>query len=80
MTTAVIWSKADCPHCDQAKRLMTQHGMTYEERSISSGWSREQLLEAVPTARSVPQIFINGLYVGGFQQLQRYFSEGLHED
>lgn len=80
MTMAVIWSKTDCPQCDQAKRLMTQYDVTYEERSVDAGWSREQLMEAVPAARSVPQIFVDGRYLGGLQQLQEYFNGSLHED
>jgi glutaredoxin 3 len=69
--TAIVWSKENCPHCVQAKNLLTQKGIQYEEKNISTGsWTREQLLEAVPTARSVPQIFLNGEYVGGYTELK----------
>lgn len=75
MTTAIIWSKDQCPYCDQAKKLMTTHGIEYTERNISGGaWTREQLLEAVPTARTMPQIFIDQEYVGGFQDLKKRLS------
>lgn len=68
---AVIWSKENCPQCMQAKNLLEQRGIEFEERNISNGtWSREQLFEAVPTARSVPQIFLDEQYVGGFQELK----------
>ena len=33
-------------------------------------WTREQLLEAVPTARTVPQIFLEDEYIGGFNELK----------
>ena len=69
---AIVWSKYDCTFCDQAKALLTQKGYTIEERKIGDGWSKEELLEAVPTARSVPQIFINDNLIGGFDQLKRY--------
>jgi len=68
--TAIVWSKENCPFCDQAKRLLESQGIDYEERKIGSGYTREQLLEAVPTARSVPQIFLNGELVGGFTELR----------
>ena len=68
--TAIVWSKENCPFCDQAKRLLESQGIEYEERKIGSGYTREQLLEAVPTARSVPQIFLNGELVGGFTELR----------
>jgi glutaredoxin 3 len=73
MTTAVIWSKDTCPFCDQAKALLTQRGIAFEERRIGEGYTREQLLEAVPTARTVPQIFLNNQHIGGFTELKKHF-------
>lgn len=49
--------------------------ISFEERKIGDTWTKEQLLESVPTARSVPQIFLYGNYVGGFNELQRYIEE-----
>lgn len=72
---AVIWSKYHCPYCDQAKALLTQKGITFEERKIGDGYSKEDLLEAVPGARTVPQIFINDDLIGGFTELKRYFEQ-----
>ena len=74
MTTAIVWSKDNCPYCDQAKALLKLKGITYEEKKIGQGYTKEQLLEAVPTARTVPQIFINNNLVGGFTQLQTYIN------
>lgn len=70
----VVWSKPDCPHCDQAKALLTSRGITFQERCIGQDWTREQLLEQVPSARSVPQIVINGRSIGGFEQLKAQLS------
>jgi glutaredoxin 3 len=42
-----------------------------EERKIGDGWTKEQLLESVPDARSVPQVFLDGAYVGGINELKR---------
>jgi len=67
---AVIWSKEQCPYCDQAKALLAQKGIQFEERRVGDGYSREDLLTAVPTARSVPQIFLDGELVGGFKELK----------
>jgi glutaredoxin len=69
---AIIWSKYHCPNCDQARALLTQRGIEFEERKIGDGYTREDLLEAVPTARTVPQIFIDQLLIGGFTELQRH--------
>lgn len=69
---ATVWSKSQCAYCDQAKALLTQKGIEFEERKIGHGYTREQLLEAVPTARSVPQIFIDDELIGGFAELKTH--------
>lgn len=71
MKKAVIWSKDNCQFCDQAKQLLKMKNIEVEERKIGSGWTKEQLLEAVPTARTVPQIFLDEEYVGGFNELKQ---------
>lgn len=67
---AIIWSKYNCTFCDQAKMLLQQKGIPYEERKIGDGYTKEELLEAVPTARSVPQIFLDEEYIGGYTELK----------
>lgn len=72
---AIVWSKYHCPYCDQAKALLTQKGIEFEERKIGDGYSKEDLLEAVPTARTVPQIFLGEQYIGGFTELKKHLEE-----
>ena len=73
MTKAVVWSKDACPFCVQAKALLKQKNIEFEERNISQGdWTKEQLLEAVPTARTLPQIFLGDNYIGGFTELKKH--------
>ena len=73
--TAIVWSKDNCTFCDQAKALLEQRNIAYEERKIGNGYTREDLLAAVPTARTVPQIFVNNNHVGGFTELRKYIEE-----
>lgn len=74
MTKAIVWSKDYCPYCVNAKKLLDIKGIAYEERNISQGtWTKQQLLESVPNARTVPQIFIDGTLIGGYDQLKNYF-------
>lgn len=70
---ALVWSKLNCSYCDRAKALLQQKNIEYEERIIGIKWTKENLLESVPTARTVPQIFIDGVYVGGYDQLKAKF-------
>ena len=72
---AIVWSKYQCAFCDQAKALLESKGISYEERKIGDGFTKEELLEAVPTARAVPQIFLDGEYVGGFNELRKKLTE-----
>jgi glutaredoxin 3 len=72
---AVVWSKYNCPYCDQAKALLTQRGIEFEERKIGDGYTKEELLEAVPNARTVPQIFINNTLIGGFTELRDHIEQ-----
>jgi glutaredoxin 3 len=72
---AIVWSKDQCPYCVQAKALLESKGIEYEERNINNGWDKDDLLEAVPTARSVPQIFLDEEYVGGFNELRKKLND-----
>jgi glutaredoxin len=69
---AVVWSKNSCPFCVQAKALLEARGIEFEERNVSTNWTREQLLEAVPDARTLPQIFLDGQHIGGFTDLRAH--------
>lgn len=72
---ATLWSKYHCPYCDQAKALLKSKDITFEEKKIGDGYTKEELLEAVPTARTVPQIFIDDKLIGGFTELKQFLQE-----
>ena len=69
---AIVWSKDACPFCVQAKALLESNGIEFEERNVSKDWTKEQLLEAVPNARTLPQIFLDDKLVGGFTELRKH--------
>ncbi len=71
---AIVWSKYHCPFCDQAKALLSKKGITFEEKKIGDGFTKEDLLEAVPGARTVPQIFLDGKLIGGFTELKKHLA------
>ena len=75
----IVWSKVTCPYCDMAKTLLKNKGIVFEERMIGVGWTREQLLESIPNARTVPQIILNGVLIGGYEQLKAHFNKGKNE-
>ena len=69
---AIVWSKNQCPYCVQAKNLLESRVIEYEERNINEGYTKEQLLEVVPNARTLPQIFIDDKLIGGFAELRQH--------
>lgn len=75
--TAVVWSQPNCQACYTAKITLVNSGYTVEERIISENgeWTKKDLLEAIPSARTVPQIFIDGKHIGDFKDLRTYLSE-----
>jgi glutaredoxin len=72
---ALVWSKEMCPYCERAKALLKQKGIEFEERVIGKGWTKEQLVEAIPNARTVPQIYLDEEYIGGFTELKAKFDK-----
>ena len=75
MTKAIVWSNVSCHFCEMAKTLLEQKSIEYEERNLAENWKIQQLLEVVPGARSVPQIFVDDKYIGGYDELVEYFKE-----
>lgn len=68
---AIIWSREACPYCVSAVRLLENKGIDYEERKIGEGFTREDLLQVVPEAKTVPQIFLGEEYIGGYTDLKK---------
>jgi len=77
LKTSIVYSQDYCAACTAAKRLLQLKGYEVEERKIGSEhkWTKKDLLDAVPNAKSVPQVFINGEYVGGFNELSAYLQK-----
>lgn len=74
--TAVVWSQIGCTYCGSAKKLLEAKGISYIEKTIGTDATRDEFFQAVPNARTVPQIFIDGEYIGGFNEL----TKALHSD
>jgi glutaredoxin len=74
---AVVWSKNNCILCTKAKNLLEKKGINYEERNVEGpDWTPEQFFEAVPNARTFPQIYIDGKYIGGYDMMMTHWQLG----
>ena len=70
MVSVEMYSTAICPYCMAAKNLLKQKGMDYTEIRVDTDRQRyEEMLARTGGRRSVPQIFVNGVFVGGFDDL-----------
>jgi glutaredoxin 3 len=69
MPEIVIYSTAMCPYCVRAKMLLQRKGMHWEERRIDL--DRDLMGEMLRRSnrRTVPQVFIDDLHVGGYDDL-----------
>ena len=69
-TKVEIFTGANCAYCMAAKNLLKSKGLDYEEFRIDLDPARrEEMLVRSSNRRTVPQIFINGEHVGGFDEL-----------
>ena len=71
-----VYSKDWCAYCDRAKALLTAHGLAYTEVDVTHDTKREAEMRARSGRRSVPQIFIDGDQVGGFDDLTALDAQG----
>ena len=67
-----IYGKPQCPFCDKAKALAEREGYIYKYLQLDVDFTREEILEEFPGARTFPQIIINGEKIGGHDQLGAY--------
>lgn len=68
-----IYGKPQCPYCDMAKNLCEQKGVEYTYKSFGTDFTREEMVELFPTARTFPQIIVDGDKIGGYTELQAHF-------
>ncbi|NBB81963.1 MAG: redoxin family protein [Alphaproteobacteria bacterium] len=68
-----IFTRPGCPFCANAKELLKEHGMAYDELVLNKDYT-EETLRAVAGATSVPQIFVNGQKIGGSDDLEKWLA------
>ena len=69
MADVTIYTTVSCPYCVQAKRLLDHKGVAYAEIDVTGDYDRRQEMMRASGRRTVPQIFIDGQSIGGFDEL-----------
>ena len=64
-----MYSKDGCNYCMAAARLMMQKGIQFTVQELNIHFTREMLLEKFPDARTFPVIVVDGMYIGGYNEL-----------
>lgn len=77
MADVVVYGKEDCHFCKEAKKLNKINGIKFVWKDVSDPDTRNELLSKHPTARTVPQIFVNGKHIGGYDQYREYVKNNL---
>ena len=70
-----IYSKSNCSYCVMAMNFFDSKGITYEVYSADDPDIFNEMLKRNPQARTVPQIFIDDILIGGYTDLVEKFSE-----
>jgi|TARA_B100001093_G_scaffold508126_2_gene569717 glutaredoxin 3 len=67
-----IYGKTFCSYCDKAKALCEREGYEYKYKQLDEDFTREGFFDLFPTARTFPQIKINGDSIGGYIELEEW--------
>jgi glutaredoxin 3 len=74
--TITIYTTPACPYCHAAKALLLKKGASFEEIDVQDGALRQQMVLRANGRRTVPQIFIGSVHVGGCDDLHELDRRG----
>jgi len=68
-----IYTKPNCSYCVHAKKFLHENMIEYVEYKLGEDFSREDLLNKIPSAKTYPVILIDEKFIGGFSDLKAEF-------
>ncbi len=71
-----IYTTPSCGYCVAAKALLRAHAAPYDEIDVSAAPDQRAWLLEQTGQRTVPQIFLAGVPVGGYRELAQLASDG----
>ena len=66
-----IYSIPNCPYCTKAKNLATNKGHEVIYNMMGQEFQATDVRELFPTARTFPQIIVDGEKIGGYVELEK---------
>lgn len=76
MAEVLIYSKTYCPYCVKAKKFFEQRNVKYTEHMMDDRFEEFDQLKQKTGLMTVPQIFINGEFIGGYSDLEAANKDG----
>ena len=77
MANVEVYTGALCPYCSRAKALLKSKGVDFTEIDVTFNRGRKtEMMERAHGRHTVPQIFIDGVHVGGSDELAALEAEG----
>jgi glutaredoxin 3 len=81
MSRILLYTTQFCGYCRAAKNLLRSKGLDYEEIDVGlDSGKRTEMVQRAGGFRTVPQIFIHGRHVGGYDELAALEREGKLDD
>jgi len=77
MAQVVIYTTHYCPYCTAAKALLRRKNVNFEEIDVTDDPARRDEMERLSQRWTVPQIFIDGQPIGGFDDMNRLDLNGM---
>lgn len=72
----VMYSGENCSYCVRARRLLEKKGVAFREIKVDQSPELRAEMERLSQRRTIPQIFIHGRHIGGFDDMAALDSAG----
>ena len=76
MPKVVMYTTRVCPYCTRARKLLHRKGIAYAEIPVDQDHEQFEVMVERSRRHTVPQIFIDDLHVGGYDDLARLDARG----
>ena len=71
----VIYTQNGCGYCNMAMYEFDKLNWNYTAKNIEEDAHRESLFESLPNVKTVPQIWINDVHIGGYNELKTWLKK-----
>jgi len=76
VSKVIIYTTGICPYCTRAKELLQRKNIVFDEIRIDTDREQMRIMQERSQRHTVPQIFIDDLHVGGFDDLAALEARG----